>query len=278
MIDTGLQGKVVLITGANNPHGIGAAAARAFAAQGAQVFISWMRLSPLAWGVSEEEAQSATLPGDPFYHRMRMLDGRQVIEEIRATGGTAQGIECDLSDPRNIPGLLDEVQRQLGPVDVLVNNAAHYEQADTLFDASAEGWDRTFEINVRAGVLLAAEFVRRCKARNAGWGRVINLSTDAAQFFAGQIHYGASKAAMEAYTRSLAIESAPLGITVNCIAPGPVQTGYINAKFEEQIVQVIPLGRLGTPRDIADAIVFLASAQADWITGLVLKVSGGHNI
>lgn len=107
-------------------------------------------------------------------------------------------------------------------------------------------------------------------------GRIINISTDTAQTFATQISYGASKAAIEAYTRSIAIELGTDNITVNCIAPGPIQTGWIDSELEKQVLPSIPLGRVGYPEDIADCVVFLASKQARWITGQIIKVSGGH--
>lgn len=125
---------------------------------------------------------------------------------------------------------------------------------------------------------MMAEFVRRCQDRNATDGSIINLSTDAAQTFAGQINYGASKAAIEAMTRSTAIELGPLGIRVNAIAPGPTQTGYIPSEVESSLAGDIPLRRVGAPRDIADVAVFLASEQARWLTGQVVKVSGGHSL
>ena len=104
--------------------------------------------------------------------------------------------------------------------------------------------------------MLIAEFVRRYQQQKKRWGRIINISTDAAQTFAGQITYGASKAATEAFTRSIAIEVGPLGITVNTVSPGPVQTGWINNEVEEQEKQAIPLRRIGQPEDIADVIYF----------------------
>jgi 3-oxoacyl-[acyl-carrier protein] reductase len=279
MIDTGLKDKVVLITGANNPLGIGAAAARALAGQGARVCITYLRLSPDAFGLKQadlERAEQAGRNGLPLYHALRTHPADEVVQSIRAAGGQVQAREADLSDPAAIPALFDWAEASFGPVDILVNNAAHYEEPDTIFTITPGSFERTFGVNTRAAVLLAAEFARRCQERFANFGRIINLSTDAAQVFAGQITYGASKAALEAFTRSLAIELGPLGITVNAIAPGPVQSGYINPAFEAELRQEIPLRRIGLPEDIANAIVFLASTQASWLTGQVIKVSGGH--
>ena len=276
MLDTDLQDKVVLITGANNPIGIGAAAARAFARQGAKVAITYLRLPPERHGFQVDEVEKATTSGLAYYHALRMKPADDLLQSIHAEKGKAEACEIDLVEPSNIPQLFDWAEAVFGPVDILINNAAHYEKSDTIFTTSPDTLKSTFDVNTQAAVLLIAEFVRRYQNRQARWGRIINLSTDAAQTFAGQIAYGASKAAMEAFTRSIAIEVGPLGITVNAVAPGPVQTGYISAVFEAKIAQEIPLRRIGQPEDIADAIVFLASEQARWITGQVIKVSGGH--
>jgi 3-oxoacyl-[acyl-carrier protein] reductase len=277
MIDTGLEDRVVLVTVGN--HGIGAATAKALAAQGAKVFISYLRLSPLDYGIDPGEAQRARAPGLPLYHGVQTRSADGVIEEIREGGGFAESWEADLSNSLTIPELYDRAEEALGPVAVLVNNAAYCETPpETIFDTSERSIDRHFAVNTRAVVLLVAELVRRHEKRGARWGRVINVSTDAAQSFAGQISYGASKAATEAFTRSVAREVGPLGITVNTVAPGPVQTGYISAGAEEELLPYIPLRRIGEAQDIADAIVFLASEQARWITGQVIKVSGGHAV
>ncbi|MCB0015309.1 MAG: SDR family oxidoreductase [Anaerolineales bacterium] len=276
MIDPKLDGKVVLITGANNVHGIGAAVARAFAQQGARVLLSYLRLSPQAFGIDQHEANQAVEAGMPFYHARRAESAVQVVEAIQASGGWADAFEADLTDPTQIAQLFDWCENQAGPIDILVNNAAAYQEPDTIFSASLETFRKTFDVNAGGTLLMMAEFVKRIQAQGRQSASIINMSTDSAQTFSGQINYGASKAAVEAFTRSVAIEVGPLGIRVNTIAPGPTQTGYISAEFEDDIRERIPLRRIGTPEEIADVAIFLASEQARWVTGQVIKVSGGH--
>lgn len=271
-MELGLSGRTALVTGANNPLGIGAAAALALAREGARVAVAYWPL--------DEPYDPAGLDrcGSDLYHRLRSLDGAEVGARLRAAGADFCLLEADLTLPGAAEALLDRAEAALGPVDILVGNAAYAADDDALLTLSASGLDETFALNVRAALLLTQAFVRRLRARDGRWGRVIHLSTDAAQTFAGQLGYGASKAAVEAFTRAAAIEAAPYGVTVNAVAPGPVQTGYIDAETASRVRPDIPLGRLGRPEDIADAIVFLASERADWLTGQVLKVSGGHEI
>lgn len=120
-----------------------------------------------------------------------------------------------------------------------------------------------------------SEYFKRYLARQATHGRVINLSTDAAHAHAANVSYAASKHAIESYSRSAAQEMGKYGITVNIVAPGPIQTGYIDPELEKQVVSGTPLGRVGLPEDVADVIVFLASEQAHWLTGQLLYVGGG---
>ena len=124
--------------------------------------------------------------------------------------------------------------------------------------------------------LMMGEYVRRHVARRARWGRIINVSTDGAYCFPGDVSYGASKAALEVYSRSAAKEVGRYGITVNIVAPGPIQTGWITPELQRELLSAIPLGRVGQPEDVADVIVFLASQQAAWLTGQLLYVGGGH--
>ena len=153
---------------------------------------------------------------------------------------------------------------RFGRVDILVNNAADgdMEGIDTIEKITQKVIDDTFAVNVRGSILMIREFVNH----RGDYGRIINFSTDASQVFAGQITYGAS----------IALEVGKYGITVNCVAPGPTQTGWIDEDLEKSVIPLIPMGKLIQPEDIAETILFLASKQARMLTGQVIKVSGGH--
>jgi 3-oxoacyl-[acyl-carrier protein] reductase len=294
MPDTGLKDKIVIVTGAN--HGIGAATAAAFAREGARVFLTYLRLSPSAYGgVDNEEAGKAAKPGRAYYYNRLIRPPDAVMGAIRDLGGICDSWEADLAVPKNIPALFDRAEKAFGGVDILVNNAA-FDQFDTftpeheLVNAplfigeypmktiSVDSVDKHFAVNTRAVALLMSEFAQRHIRRKAGWGRIINISTDGAYAHPSNVSYGASKLAMESYARAAAYEMGPYGITVNVVSPGAVQTGWLTSEIQESLEKSYPLRRIGRPEDIADAVVFFASRQADWITGQVLHVGGGNKM
>lgn len=284
MIQPQLENKVALITGAN--HGIGAATAQALAAQGAKVFITFFRD---ACRYSEQElkqAQEAGIGGDRLYRARQQQAADSLLHHIHIQGGMAVAHESDLSNTDNIPLLFDLCEIQLGPIDILVNNHTHcvletFDPALVTADESdiqlltAAGIDAHFAVNARAYALLMAEYLKRYLHRQARSGRIINISTDAAHAHVANISYAASKHAIESYSRSAAAEMGKYGITVNIVAPGPIQTGYLTPEAEQNIAAKTPLGRVGSPEDVADVIVFLASEQARWLTGQLLYVGGG---
>jgi 3-oxoacyl-[acyl-carrier protein] reductase len=284
MIDTGLKGKVVLITGINNPHGIGAATARAFAAEGTYVAATYLR--------RPAEANSTKVPGEAFYYSQVAKTADEVVNTVRADGGRIEAWEVNLANPSVVSETFDRAEKAFGPVEVLVNNAAHCDP-DTFIPPSklsansqavdgfpmstitAEKHDRHFAVNSRAVSLMMAEFARRHVQREARFGRIINVSTDGASGFNSEVSYGASKHALESYSRAAAKELGQYGINVNVASLGPIQTGWISPELEESIAKNTPLGRVGRPADVADVIVFLASEQARWLTGQLVYVGGG---
>ncbi len=294
MLDTGLKGKVAIVTGAN--HGIGAATAAALAREGTKVFITYLRLSPSEYGgIDDKEAQKAAEPGRAYYYKTLTQSADAVVKAIEDLGGTCLSWEADLADPKNIPALFDRAEGAFGDVNILVNNAA-FDQPDSfipenelakdpLFLAeypmktiSADSVDKHFAVNSRAVALLMSEFAKRHLQRKTDWGRIINISTDGAYAHPSNVSYGASKLAMESYTRAAAHELGPYGITVNVVSPGAVQTGWMPSEIRQSLEKNYPLRRIGQPKDIADAVIFFASKQADWITGQVFQVGGGNRM
>lgn len=268
MIDYGLKGKIALISGANNPQGIGAAAALAFAREGAKVVLIYKKIfRPF------DEIKTG-LNGADRYFQANAGNAEIVEGKLKETNADFLVLESDIADEEAVKFIYSAAIERFGKIDILVNNAADCDMdgLDTIEKITRSVIDDTFAVNVRGSVLMTREFVNR----RAGCGRIINISTDAAQIFAGQIAYGASKAALEALTRSVALETAKYGITVNCVAPGPTQTGWIDSNLEKAVLPLIPMGKLIQPEDVAETILFLAGEQARFITGQVIKVSGGH--
>jgi 3-oxoacyl-[acyl-carrier protein] reductase len=295
MIDPGLKGKVALITGANNPFGIGAAIARALASHGAKAFLHYFRQhnEPPA---QEGSALEGNALGLNFFFAQQAKTAEEVLASIRESGGTAEAWEADLRDPEAANRLFERAEQALGQVDILVNNAATY-AADSFLPSialadQAQVWeagpmvstideashDRHFAVNARAAAILMREFGRRIIEGKRKWGRIINISADCAWGSPKEVSYRASKYALESFSRSAAAELGPHGITVNIVSPGPVQSGYIPPEAEQALIRDIPLGRIGQPEDVADAVVYFASEQSSWITGQILFVHGGHRM
>ena len=268
MIDYGLKDKVAIITGANNPWGIGATTALAFAREGAKVVLVYKKL-PRDFDESKTDKN-----GTDRYFKANSENADVVEGKLKEMNADYLILESDISDEDVVKKIYDEVLIKFDRVDVLVNNAADgdMEGIDTIEAITQNVIDDTFAVNVRGSILMTREFIRN----RSDYGRIVNISTDAAQTFAGQITYGASKATLEALTRSIALEVAKYGITVNCVAPGPTQTGWIDEELENAVLPLIPMGKLVHPEDIAETILFLASEQAKMLTGQVIKVSGGH--
>ena len=267
MINYGLKDKVAIITGANNPWGIGATTALAFAREGAKVVLIYQKID------RPFDPEKMDRHGVDRYYGANAGDASAVEAKLKKMGADYLILEKDISDEETVKEIYAEVLKRFGRADILVNNAATDDETglDTIEQITQKVIDDTFGVNVRGGILMTKELINH----RGDYGRIINISTDAAQVFARQITYGASKATMEALTRSIALEAAQYGITVNCVAPGPCQTGWIDEEFEKIVVPLIPMGELIQPEDIAETILFLASEQARMITGQVIKVSGG---
>jgi NAD(P)-dependent dehydrogenase (short-subunit alcohol dehydrogenase family) len=240
---------VILITGALT--GIGRAAAVAFARKGATVVVTGRR----------DEA------------------GKALAGELRALGSEAEYVNADVRSEDDVRALVDETVARFGRLDVAVNNAGTEGQVGPITDQTAETYAATFDTNV-LGVLLSMKHQVRVM-QEQGSGSIVNISsTYGHEGAAGAAVYVGSKHAVEGITKSVALEVAKAGIRVNAVAPGPTDTGMLTRftgtpENKASLVAQVPLARLGLTEELADAIVFIASDEASFITGHVLNVDGG---
>lgn len=200
----------------------------------------------------------------------------EVVEEIRAQGGTAIAVECDVTSPEMVKKMVDHILDTFGRLDVLVNNAG-IAKDNLLLRISNDEWDQTINTNLRGTFLCTRAAIRpMMKQRH---GHIINISSVVGLHGnVGQAHYAASKAGIIGFTLSVAKEYGARGITANVVAPGYIETSMtanILSERRKEIVDRIPLGRPGTPEDIAGVVAFLASPDADYINGQVIAVDGG---
>jgi len=263
-----LSGHVALITGAN--HGIGAATAKALARCGASILISYLRIS---------DPEDFPEP----YRSNRAKDVNEVLSAVRSFGGKAVEMEADLGDASVVSELFEFADAELGPVDILVNNATGW-VADTfatngkhvtglsLEDVSASTHDQVFSVDARGGALLIAEFARRHIARQAKWGRIIGLTSGGPLGFPTEVSYGAAKAALDNYTMSAAFELAQYGITANIVYPPVTDTGWVNDGVREHVENSTELIHIVKPEEVAEVIAFLASDHSRLITANIVHL------
>jgi NAD(P)-dependent dehydrogenase (short-subunit alcohol dehydrogenase family) len=277
----GLHGKVALITGAGGMRGVGRATALKLAQQGADLALTDVR------------RQAEDLPPGEVRVGWQGLDS--VAEEVQALGGRCLTIPCDLGDPTQIQELVQQVLKQLGRIDILVNNARAIIGRDKvpITELAEEVWQHFMAINTTAVFLLTKLVGREMVRQNQG-GRIINIASNASkQASAMGAAYSASKFAVLGLTQASALDLASSGITVNAVCPGPVNTDRLSywerAQAEEQglpleelrarIVKdtgrTTPLGRIAEPEDVANMVAFLASEEACFITGQAYNVNGG---
>jgi len=246
---TRLKDQVAIVTG--SAQGIGRAIAERLAAEGAKVAIA---------DIQEDAA-------------------RQTAAEIQAGGGIAIAIKLDVTNLESASGAVVAVERELGPVTILVNNAG-WDKLEPFVESTPETWDRVIAINFRGPVNLCKAVVPGMQARGAG--KIVSIASDAGRVGSlGEAVYSGCKGGIIAFSKTLAREVARNHINVNVVCPGPTNTALLHGvmgdrpKVLEAMQRGIPMRRLGEPQDLAGAVAFFASSDADYITGQVISVSGG---
>jgi NAD(P)-dependent dehydrogenase (short-subunit alcohol dehydrogenase family) len=243
-----LKDRVAIITGAASPRGIGKATARLFVQEGARVAIF-------------------------------DLDAAAASNAATSLGPGNIGLACDVRDPARCKAAVEEVIKHFGAIDILVNNAG-VSQPDKLMDISQENFDLVIDVSLRGSLNMVQAVAPGMQSRRRG--SIISIGSVAAQIGGGIFggpHYSAAKGGVHSLTKSMARELAAFDVRANAIAPGTIDTDIFAGKLEDTkagIVANIPLGRLGTPEDIANGCLYLASDLSSYVTGLILDINGGR--
>ena len=272
-LEIDLSGRVALVTG--GPRGLGRADALTLARAGADVAIADIQLESDSGEDAERYgvlAQAARAQG--------MVYTEATVEEIRALGRRSLAVKCDVTDRAQVDAAVERVVDELGSVDVLVNNAGTLDHVAQFHDQRPELWERDLRVNLTGGFNCAQAVWPHMKER--AWGRIVNMASVAGTLGGfGQASYSTTKAGILGLTRTLALEGGRHGITCNAIGPGIIGTEAFNlgnAEMNDRMVRRTALRRPGEPQEIADAVAFLCSDLASYITGVGLVVGGGIDL
>jgi 3-oxoacyl-[acyl-carrier protein] reductase len=269
-LEIDLGGRVAFVTGGS--RGLGRADALTLARAGADVVIADLLVES---ELSEETDSYGSLA--TVARTQGLVHTEETADEIRALGRRAFAVRCDVTDREQVAAAVDRTLRELGSVDILVNNAGTLDHVAQLHNQSPDLWERDLRVNL-TGAFNCAQAVWP-HMRERGWGRIVNMASVAGTLGGfGQASYATTKAGLIGLTKSLALEGARHGITCNAIVPGIIATeafGFGNADMNERMIKRTAMRRPGEPQDIANAIAFLCSDLAAYVTGVELNVSGG---
>ena len=278
-----LSGKVAIVTGSGRPSGLGQGIAKRLAKEGADVVVVDI--------CKPYETYEGEVPEVGRGTWEELLERKK---EIEALGVRSLAVRCDATDEKDVDAMVAAVVKEFGHIDILCNNigGGHHKSGGSLLEVDSFGWDQGMAVNFKAAHLCSRAVAKQMIAQGTG-GKIVNTASQAGlRPFPGLGIYCSAKAALVMHTKVLALELAPFKINVNAICPGTIVTdmlresmGAIGKKYGitgdqiiEQTIATIPLGRAQTPEDVADCAVWLASAQADYITGVAILTTGGQTV